>query len=103
MATARTAKNAASNIQLPPRGSRRNLYDDALQRRIGTSEHPIDGKNHRGGLGIDALKKPYAAIYATEELEETAKLFLSLHAHNPRYLTLEQIEELERVFRKVSG
>ena len=49
------------------------------------------------------MKKPYAAIYATEELEETAKLFLLLHAHNPRCLTLEQIEELERVFGEVSG
>jgi len=38
------------------------------------------------------------AVYAMEELEETAKLFLLLHAHNPRCLTPEQIEELERIF-----
>ena len=44
-----------------------------------------------------------AAIYATEELEQTAKIYLLLHAHNPRCLTLEQIEELERVFGKASG
>ena len=44
-----------------------------------------------------------AAVYATEELEETAKLYLLLHAHNPRCLTLEQIEEVERVFGEVSG
>ncbi len=49
------------------------------------------------------MKKLDAAIYATEELEETAKLCLLLDAHNPRCLTLEQIEELERVFGKVSG
>ncbi len=44
-----------------------------------------------------------AAVYATEELEETAKLYLLLHAHNPRCLTPEQIEELERVFGKAGG
>tara|TARA_Y100001968_G_scaffold259104_1_gene246234 strand:+ start:383 stop:529 length:147 start_codon:yes stop_codon:yes gene_type:complete len=44
-----------------------------------------------------------AAVYATEELEETAKLYPLLYAHNPRCLTLEQIEELERVFGKASG
>jgi len=49
------------------------------------------------------LKKLDAAVCATEGLEETAKLCLLLHAHNPRRLTLGQIEELERVFGKASG
>jgi len=40
-----------------------------------------------------------AALYATEELEETAKLFLLLHGHNPRVLNDEQIAELVRVFQ----
>ena len=35
-----------------------------------------------------------AAIYAIEELEETAKLYLLLHGLNPRYLTEDQISEL---------
>jgi ribulose-5-phosphate 4-epimerase/fuculose-1-phosphate aldolase len=41
-----------------------------------------------------------AAVYAMEELEETAKLYLLLHAHNPRCLTPEQIEDIERTFPK---
>jgi ribulose-5-phosphate 4-epimerase/fuculose-1-phosphate aldolase len=40
-----------------------------------------------------------AALYATEELEETAKLFLLLHGHNPRMLNPEQIAELKQVFQ----
>ncbi len=40
-----------------------------------------------------------AALYATEELEETAKLFLLLRGHNPRTLNEEQIAELKRVFQ----
>ena len=44
---------------------------------------------------IVAGKSLEAAVYATEELEETAKLYLLLHGHNPRTLTPEQIAELE--------
>jgi len=40
-----------------------------------------------------------AAVYATEELEETAKLFLLLRAANPRTLNDEQIAELKSVFK----
>jgi ribulose-5-phosphate 4-epimerase/fuculose-1-phosphate aldolase len=39
-----------------------------------------------------------AAVYATEELEETAKLRLLLHGLNPRLLTRSQIEDLVRTF-----
>lgn len=35
-----------------------------------------------------------AALYATEELEETAKLYLLLHGRNPRCLTQEQVTAL---------
>jgi ribulose-5-phosphate 4-epimerase/fuculose-1-phosphate aldolase len=38
------------------------------------------------------------AQYATEELEETAKLFLMLDGHAVRPLTREQVEELRRRF-----
>ena len=47
---------------------------------------------------VVSAKKLDAAVYAMEELEETAKLYLLLHAHNPRCLTPEQIEDLERSF-----
>ena len=49
------------------------------------------------------MKKLDAAVCATEKLEETAKLCLLLHAHNPRCFTLGQIEELEHVFGKTGG
>ncbi|OEY67499.1 3-oxo-tetronate 4-phosphate decarboxylase [Marinobacter sp. X15-166B] len=39
-----------------------------------------------------------AAVYATEELEETAKLFLLLRGQNPRCLSAEQVAELEARF-----
>jgi ribulose-5-phosphate 4-epimerase/fuculose-1-phosphate aldolase len=40
-----------------------------------------------------------AAVYATEELEETAKLFLLLRGARSRPLDVGQIEELHRVFK----
>ncbi|MCY1555521.1 3-oxo-tetronate 4-phosphate decarboxylase [compost metagenome] len=40
-----------------------------------------------------------AAVYATEELEETAKLFLLLRNTPTRPLYAEQIEELKSVFK----
>jgi ribulose-5-phosphate 4-epimerase/fuculose-1-phosphate aldolase len=40
-----------------------------------------------------------AAVYATEELEETAKLFLLLQGKNPRLLNPEQIAELKAAFK----
>lgn len=47
---------------------------------------------------VVAGKSLEAAVYATEELEETARLFLLLRGHNPRCLTPEQVEELEARF-----
>ena len=47
---------------------------------------------------VVAGKSLEAAVYATEELEETAKLFLLLRGQNPRCLTPEQIAELEARF-----
>lgn len=38
------------------------------------------------------------AVFATEELEETAKLYLLLRGTNPRYLTKDQIQELKGHF-----
>jgi len=39
-----------------------------------------------------------AAVFATEELEETAKLFLLLRGLNPRFLSPEQIADLVKTF-----
>lgn len=47
---------------------------------------------------VVAGKSLAAAVYATEELEETCKLHLLLRGHNPRCLTEEQVDELRRVF-----
>lgn len=41
-----------------------------------------------------------AAVYAMEELEETAKLFITLNGHKTRLLTPEQVAELVRVYGK---
>ncbi|MBS3669974.1 3-oxo-tetronate 4-phosphate decarboxylase [Vreelandella boliviensis] len=49
---------------------------------------------------VVAGKNLEAAVYATEELEETAKLFLLLRGENPRALTPEQVAELEAKFPK---
>jgi ribulose-5-phosphate 4-epimerase/fuculose-1-phosphate aldolase len=51
--------------------------------------------NHGPVVAGDTLE---AAVYATEELEETAKLFLLLRGLNPRFLSPEQIAELVEVF-----
>ncbi|WP_158774031.1 3-oxo-tetronate 4-phosphate decarboxylase [Cobetia sp. L2A1] len=47
---------------------------------------------------VVAGKTLEAAVYATEELEETAKLFLLLRGENPRGLTPEQVAQLEAKF-----
>lgn len=47
---------------------------------------------------VVAGKTLEAALYATEELEETAKLYLLLRGQNPRCLTPEQAAELEARF-----
>ncbi|MGM0785425.1 MAG: 3-oxo-tetronate 4-phosphate decarboxylase [Pseudomonadota bacterium] len=47
---------------------------------------------------VVAGKSLEAAVYATEELEETAKLYLLLQGKNPRTLTPEQVAELEARF-----
>ena len=47
--------------------------------------------NHGPVVAGDTLE---AAVFATEELEETAKLYLLLRGLNPRYLTPEQVADL---------
>jgi ribulose-5-phosphate 4-epimerase/fuculose-1-phosphate aldolase len=51
--------------------------------------------NHGPVVSGESLE---AAVYATEELEETARLFLTLYGKPVRELDDEQIEELRRAF-----
>ena len=51
--------------------------------------------NHGPVVAGDTLE---AAVFATEELEETAKLYLLLRGLNPRLLSPEQIADLVKTF-----
>jgi ribulose-5-phosphate 4-epimerase/fuculose-1-phosphate aldolase len=51
--------------------------------------------NHGPVVAGDTLE---AAVFATEELEETAKLYLLLRGLNPRYLTPAQVADLVGTF-----
>jgi len=51
--------------------------------------------NHGPVVAGDTLE---AAVFATEELEQTARLYLLLRYLNPRYLTPEQVEDLVATF-----
>jgi ribulose-5-phosphate 4-epimerase/fuculose-1-phosphate aldolase len=51
--------------------------------------------NHGPVVAGDSLE---AAVFAIEELEETAKLYLLLRGLNPRYLTPAQVKDLSKVF-----
>jgi len=51
--------------------------------------------NHGPVVAGDTLE---AAVFAIEELEETAKLYLLLRGLNPRYLTPAQVTDLVKVF-----
>ncbi|QOZ24726.1 aldolase [Bradyrhizobium sp. CCBAU 51753] len=51
--------------------------------------------NHGPVVSGDTLE---GAVFATEELEETAKLYLLLRGLNPRYLSPEQVTDLARTF-----
>jgi ribulose-5-phosphate 4-epimerase/fuculose-1-phosphate aldolase len=51
--------------------------------------------NHGPVVAGDSLE---AAVFAIEELEETAKLYLLLRGLNPRFLSPQQIDDLVSVF-----
>src|SRR4051794_1297421 len=51
--------------------------------------------NHGPVVAGESLE---TAVYAIEELEETAKLYLLLRGLNPRYLTPAQINDLSKTF-----
>ncbi|MDX0926162.1 aldolase [Sinorhizobium medicae] len=52
--------------------------------------------NHGPVVAGDSLE---AAVFATEELEETAKLYLLLRNLNPRYLSPQQVLDLASTFK----
>jgi ribulose-5-phosphate 4-epimerase/fuculose-1-phosphate aldolase len=51
--------------------------------------------NHGPVVAGESLE---AAVFAMEELEETAKLYLLLRGLNPRYLTPAQVQDLSKTF-----
>lgn len=67
----------------------------AVIRELANDHAAVLLANHGPVVSGDSLE---AAVYATEELEETARLFLSLYGKPIRPLEEEQIEELRGVF-----
>jgi ribulose-5-phosphate 4-epimerase/fuculose-1-phosphate aldolase len=70
--------------------------------RLGEAIRGYAAKSHAVLLAnhgpVVAGKSLEDAVYATEELEQTAKLYLLLHGRNPRCLTEAQIAELRETF-----
>ncbi len=71
-------------------------------RKLGDAIRGLAAKNRAVLLAnhgpVVAGKSLEDAVYAMEELEETAKLYLLLHGRNPRRLTEAQIAELRAAF-----
>ena len=65
-------------------------------RKLAGRHHAVLLANHGPVVAGTSLE---AAVYATEELEETAKLFLLLHQQKTRFLTGEQIADLKTRFK----
>ena len=64
-------------------------------KELASRHHAVMLANHGPVVAGATLED---AVYATEELEETAKLFLLLRNVRTRPLTGEQVEELRRRF-----
>jgi len=63
--------------------------------QLAATHHAVLLANHGPVVAGPSLE---AAVYATEELEETARLFLMLRGQATRFLTPEQVAELRRRF-----
>ncbi len=64
-------------------------------RRFADKHHAVLLANHGPVVAASSLS---AAVYAIEELEETAKLYLMLKGCKTRFLTAEQVADIERTF-----
>lgn len=64
-------------------------------REMASKHHAVLLANHGPVVAGTSLED---AVYATEELEETAKLYLLLHDRKTRPLTAEQVAELRKRF-----
>jgi ribulose-5-phosphate 4-epimerase/fuculose-1-phosphate aldolase len=64
-------------------------------REVASRHHAVLLANHGP---VVAGKDLETAVYATEELEETAKLYLMLRGEKLRLLSPAQVEELQRRF-----
>lgn len=62
---------------------------------VAAKHHCVLLANHGPIVAAPTLE---AAVYAAEELEETAKLYITLMNHQPRLLTPAQIDELKQKF-----
>jgi len=65
-------------------------------RALAANNHAILLANHGPIVSGASLG---AAVYAIEELEQTAKLFLLLHGHDTRPLNEVQVADLKRIFK----
>jgi ribulose-5-phosphate 4-epimerase/fuculose-1-phosphate aldolase len=64
-------------------------------RGVAGKHHAVLLANHGPVVAGSSLS---AAVYAIEELEETAKLYLTLQGCRTRFLTAEEVAELEKSF-----
>ena len=64
-------------------------------REMASKHHAVLLANHGPVVAGKSLRD---AVYAVEELEETAKLFLMLRGHRTRFLTDLQVKELQSRF-----
>jgi ribulose-5-phosphate 4-epimerase/fuculose-1-phosphate aldolase len=64
-------------------------------REVARRHHAVLLGNHGP---VVAGKDLETAVYATEELEETAKLYLLVRGHQVKLLTVEQVADLERKY-----
>jgi ribulose-5-phosphate 4-epimerase/fuculose-1-phosphate aldolase len=66
-------------------------------REMASNHHAALLANHGPVVSANSLRD---AVYATEELEETARLFLMLKEQKARFLTEEQAQSLKEKFAK---